>query len=241
MVDTDTITAAAPQPGLLSRIGGIVFSPRDTYAAVAAQPRWFGMLVITVLVGAACQYIVFSSPELQDNIVDARILAMRQAGGGSEQQLTGLETFVEWMPVTYAAATVILGPAIGAAVSGLLLGVFTMLMGGAATFRQVFAVVTHSGVISALSGLFSAALVLAGVSPSGMRPPGATVGVFLPMLEESSFSAVFLDTLNLVLIWWVLSLAIGLGVLYRRRTAPIFASLMTVYVLIALLIAAAGS
>lgn len=243
MSDTTTMatSSAAPQPGLLSRLVGVVFSPRDTYAAVAARPKWFGVLALTLVVGAACQYVILSSQELQDNIIDQQILAMRQAGGGSEAQIAGLETFVEWMPVTYTVATVILGPVIVAALAGLLLLFFSMLMGGSATFRQVFALVTHSGVISMLSGLFSAAMTLAGVPPSGMQPPSANLGVFLPMLEESSFMAVFLGAFNLILIWWVLSLAIGLGVLYRRRTGPIFISFMIVYVVIALLIAAVSS
>jgi hypothetical protein len=31
---------------LASRLIGVVFSPRDAYAAVAAQPRWFGALAV---------------------------------------------------------------------------------------------------------------------------------------------------------------------------------------------------
>ena len=43
---------------------------------------------------------------------------------------------------------------------------------------------------------------------------------------------------RLFLIWWILSLAIGLGVLYRKRTAPIAVTLFVVYAAIALIIAA---
>src|SRR5687768_13956285 len=73
----------------------------------------------------------------------------------------GIETFISNMPAIYAGATLLLGPVFTAAMAGLLVWVFSMLMGGAATFKQVFAVVTHSGVISMLSGLFTAALVTA--------------------------------------------------------------------------------
>jgi hypothetical protein len=61
--------------------------------------------------------------------------------------------------------------------------------------------------------------------------------VFVPMLEETSFVTIFLGTINLVLVWWVLSLAIGLGVLYRRRTGPIATALLFIYVVIALIVA----
>jgi len=39
---------------------------------------------------------------------------------------------------------------------------------------------------------------------------------------------------DLFLIWWILALAIGLAVLFRRRTQPIAMSLFAVYAVIAL-------
>jgi hypothetical protein len=41
-----------------------------------------------------------------------------------------------------------------------------------------------------------------------------------------------------VRIWWIMSLAIGFGVLYKRKTAPIAATLLALYAAIALLGAA---
>jgi hypothetical protein len=39
------------------------------------------------------------------------------------------------------------------------------------------------------------------------------------------------------LVWWIISAAIGLGVLYKRRTGPLAASLLGVYGFIAFQIA----
>jgi len=41
-----------------------------------------------------------------------------------------------------------------------------------------------------------------------------------------------------VFIWWIVSLAIGLAVLYRRRTGPIATTLLVIYASIGLIIAA---
>ena len=54
------------------------------------------------------------------------------------------------------------------------------------------------------------------------------LSVFLPMLDESSFLAKFFGTIDLFLIWWVVVLSIGLGVLYRRKTGPIAVGLFVV-------------
>ena len=64
------------------------------------------------------------------------------------------------------------------------------------------------------------------------------LAVFAPFLDENSFPARLLGSVDLFIIWWLMSLAIGLGVLYRKRTTPIATSLIAIYVLIGVVIAA---
>ena len=47
----------------------------------------------------------------------------------------------------------------------------------------------------------------------------------------------FLGSIDLFFVWATISLAIGLGVLYRRRTGPIAVTMLGLYVGIALVIA----
>ena len=67
------------------------------------------------------------------------------------------------------------------------------------------------------------------------------LAVLLPMLPEGSFMAKLAGMIDLFVLWWVFVLAIGLGVLYRRRTQPIAVSLFAVYAVIALAVAAVMS
>ncbi len=235
---TALTTIQPPSPGLLARIAGVIFSPRDTFAAVVARPRWLGVMAVTLAVGAGSQYVVMSSQVLQDAIVDQQIQRM-EAGGqaASDEQVATIERILSFLPQIYAAATLIVGPLVVAAVAGILVGIFSTLMGGSGTFKQVYAVLAHAGVVSTLAGLLSAVLMAAGVEPSGVSPPGANLGVFVPMLEETSFVAQMLGAINLILLWWLVTLSIGLGVLYKRRTGPIVTSLMALYFVIALIIA----
>ena len=57
------------------------------------------------------------------------------------------------------------------------------------------------------------------------------------MLEPSSFIARFLGTIDFLLVWWATVLAIGVAVLYERRTAPIAIAFLMVYGLVATIIA----
>jgi hypothetical protein len=65
-----------------------------------------------------------------------------------------------------------------------------------------------------------------------------SLAVFAPFLDDSSFAARALGSVDLFVLWWIVSLAIGLGVLHHRRTGPIATTLIAVYVAIGVVVAA---
>jgi hypothetical protein len=68
-----------------------------------------------------------------------------------------------------------------------------------------------------------------------------SLAVFLPTLEDNSFPGRALGSIDLFLIWWMISLAIGMGVLYKRRTTPIATTILIAYGAIGVTIAAVRS
>ena len=227
-----------PDPGLFARLIGVLFSPKETFAAIVARPRWLAVMVVTQVMSSAAYYVILSSQDMQDAIVDQQVRAMESRGNVvSDQQIANIERFIGYLPVGYAVGIFVLGPLFGAAIAGIVTGIFTTLMGGNGTFKQVFAVMNHAGFIPAISALFIAGMLAVGAKPIGARPPGANLGVFLPMLEDTSFLAVLLRSIDMFLLWWMVVLAIGLGVLYKRRTGPIATTFIGLYIVIALLIA----
>jgi len=227
-----------PDPGLFARLIGVLFSPKETFAAIVARPRWLAVMIVTLVMSSAAYYVILSSQDMQDAIVDQQVRAMESRGNVvSDQQIANIERFIGYLPVGYAVGIFVLGPLFGAAIAGIVTGIFTALMGGNGTFKQVFAVMNHAGFIPAISALFIAGMLAVGAKPIGARPPGANLGVFLPMLEDTSFLAVLLRSIDMFLLWWMVVLAIGLGVLYKRRTGPIATTFIGLYIVIALLIA----
>ena len=67
------------------------------------------------------------------------------------------------------------------------------------------------------------------------------LAVFLPFLDENSFAARMLGSIDLFVIWWILNVSIGFAVLYRKRTGPVATTLLIIYVLIGFVIAAVKS
>jgi hypothetical protein len=69
----------------------------------------------------------------------------------------------------------------------------------------------------------------------------ANLGALLPMFDEGSFPARLLGMVDIFFIWYIVVLAIGLAVLYRRKTSSIAIALLSIYAVIGVAAAAVMS
>jgi hypothetical protein len=224
-------------PSLPARFVGVITSPRETLSAVVAQPRWLGMLLLTAIVSAAAMAWFASTEVGQQAMLDQQVATTEAFGGTvSDAQYARMEEMARYMGIIQGATILIMSPLMAALVAGILFGAFSVI-GAVASYRQVFAVVVHAGAIMALQSLL--------IWPFNYLRESASsptnLSVFFPMLEEGSFLASVLGTIDLFILWWVIVLATGLSVLYRRRTAPIAWTLLAVYGVIAALVGVAKS
>ncbi len=233
-----TTPADAAPKSLPARMVGVFFSPRATFADVAARPKWFGVLSVSLLIIVVGLFALFKTEVGQQAWIDQQVRGSESFGRTiSDQQYQGMERIAPYIGYIVACAYLIFLPIFVAIISGILLGVFNALLGGDASFKQVMAVVSHAGVITVLQSVF--ALPLDYVRETLSSP--TNLGVFVPFLDESSFLARLLGTIDVFQIWWLVTMSIGLGVLYKRRTGPIATSLLAVYAVIILAIAAVRS
>jgi Yip1 domain len=229
----DSVPAQArPSQGLVARVVGVLISPRATYAEVAANPKWFGVLAITLLVTAASAAALLSTEVGQRAWLDQQA-NVRQL---NDVQYAQMERIAPFVGIVGAVSVFFFIPIVLLIISGLAYGVFAVL-GGDATFKQVFAIVAHSGVITMVATLFSVPIEYARET---LTTP-ANLGVFLPFLEENTFLANLFGTIDLFQIWAIVSMAIGLGVLYKRRTGPVAVGMIAVYLVIVVGVAALRS
>jgi hypothetical protein len=119
-------------------------------------------------------------------------------------------------------------------ISGILFAIFNAALGGDASFKPVFTVAVHAGPIGLLAQLFTVPLNYM----RGSMSSATNLGVLTQsMVDDSSFIAKLLSMIDIFIIWQLFVLAIGLAVLYRRRTQPIATSLFVVYAVIAVIVA----
>jgi hypothetical protein len=217
------------------RLIGVVTSPRATYAAVAATPRWVALLLVVLLASIAPTTVFLSTPVGRQALVDQQVRTFESFGrSATDQQYERLEQFAALAAPVTALVQVVVVPVAALMVAAIAFGIFSAALGGDATFRQVFAVVVASGVILAIRSLFDLPIDYARETLSNP----ASLSVFAPFLDESSFPARLLGSIDLFVVWWTVSLAIGLGVLYKRRTAPIAAWSLAAYGALAIVVAA---
>jgi Yip1 domain len=237
-----TTPAASSEPpvetgsdSLLSRLIGVVLSPRDTYQRIVARPRWVGALALVTLVVAGISFVLLSTETGQMALLDQQVRQTENFGQTvTDAQYEQMERMAPMMRYFVGGSQLVFIPLVTLAIAGLLLAFFNAGLGGDATFKQVMAVVTHGGAISILQQLFVAPLNYV----RGSMSSATNLGVFAQAFaDDTSFVARFLGMIDLFIIWNLIVVAIGLGVLYRRRTQPIAIGLLTVYGVIALIIA----
>jgi hypothetical protein len=233
---TQTSVPASGAPAALSltqRFLGVLFSPQPTFASVAAHPKWLGVLVLSMLIGVTSFSLFLSTEVGKQAFIDQAISRMERNGPVTPEQEARVTNGFPIFRSIGIAVVVVFGLLIPVVIAGIAIGVFNAGLGGNATFKQVFAIVTHAGVVHAVTGPLIVVLNYVRQTMSS----ATNLGVFVPMLDESNVIARFLGSIDLIWIWYLAILAIGLGVLYRRKGSSIFMSFVGVYVGIALIVA----
>ncbi len=241
MSDATTAAAATSNPGpipnLLSRAVGVITSPDVTFEHVARVPKVAGMLFLVSLLLGLAQGLPQLTERGRAAALDLQVQQMERFGMVVNDEMYQQMEQRSQSNLGAYSSIVLMFVAIpfGAVITTVLLWVaFNTIMGGAASFKHVMAVVVHSQSVSALGAIVSAPIMYAqGITSTSI----ATLGALLPMLDDTSFLAKFLAGIDLFVIWWVVVLAIGLAALYRKKTSSIATGLFIVYGVILLVIA----
>jgi hypothetical protein len=225
---------AAAGRSLPARILGIVFSPRATYDDVARRPRVLGAMITVILVLGLATFAFLSTEVGRNASLDQQFAFMDSLGiKVSDAQIAQIEQRAESSRYWALASQAIAIPLFTLVVAGLGIAIFNAVLGGNATFKQVYAIVTYSWFLPMLQTLFVLPLNYARASMSS----STSLLVFLPMIDDATFFGRLLSQVDLFRLWWIFSLAVGFGVLYKRRTSPIAWAFFGIYAVIALAVA----
>jgi hypothetical protein len=143
------------------------------------------------------------------------------------EELRQLSTYA---PAYAVGAALLNGPVLILLVAA---GVY-LLWGGtkAVSFVQVWAVAVCSSVPLVLRQITAALTTYVGESSAS----ATSIGAWLSSLNEASALARFVGALDLFVIWWIVVLAIGVGVLYQRSSRRLALTFLGAYAGVALVL-----
>ncbi len=215
---------------------GVLRAPRATFASIAKAPRWAGVLAFTFALTLICSGALLQTEVGRLALVDQWERTAIAFGQPVDDARYAMFAAASEYGLLYAAASALAsGPLLVFGLSALLFAIFTRGLQGAASYRQVLAIVAHAGVILALRQLIAAPINYARETLSSPM----TLTVFFTMLDEASPLARFVGAIDLFVVWWLCALAIGVAVLYRRRARPLVFGFIAAYLMLALLLALA--
>lgn len=228
---TDTVAPASALPSLFSRALGIITSPKATFEAVVRHPSAVGILFVVALLTGMSQSAFSLTERGRQAQIDFQVQQMERFGVTvTDEMYARLETQSRYAPYTAMVGALVVFPIIVLIISAIFYAIFNAVMGGTAEFKQIMAVTAHAWMVPAVGAIFAGAL---NFMRGSIQQSVANLGMLLPMLPEGSFAANLAGTIDLFQIWFVITLAMGLAVLYKRKTSGIAMGLFGLYAVIA--------
>jgi len=234
-----TIQGEHPQQsnesGPLSRMMGVFFSPKLTFASIGRKPDWLIPFIIIILLAVISVY--FMQPIIISESLQKQHEKMEERGMSAEQMDTAAEQTAKVMKFTVLpigivgfAFTLVLGALIW-------LFVGNIFLGGAAKFKHTFAVNVYRSLIPTIGGLIKLPIIL---SKETLNVHFSLATFMSDELRETFLYKVLMHT-DIFNIWSIAVLCIGLAAIYNFNVKKVWPVVVLIYVAYYLAAAAISS
>ena len=254
----DPQTASEPQPqketvearNFFSRLGGVYFSPRETFLEIGNSPKVLAPIIAMIIIGLLVGFYLSKNLDLQSLIVNQMQKAIEQ-GRMTKEQMEQQLPFV----LRIAGIQLVVVAAVGNLVLSLIIAavfkLITTLISAENRFKAVFTVTCYTMI--AVSIIQSALLILVvhlkgpgGLDISNINSVlasnlGALISSILGEDALPKFLMRLAGWVDVFAIWRIALLAIGYAAVSRKlKTATAATWLAAVYVVVALIGSAIG-
>jgi hypothetical protein len=211
-----------------ARAVAIFTEPSRVFQELVRRPAWLApLLAVTLAIAALNAVVVFS---------ETGQTAMRQEIQEKIPQGAPPDLVDRQMAVAKFAAPIsvfVFVPLVTLVLAGLVYLIFSIVMGGEATYRQTFSAYCHASLIGIVGALVGTGMIFL----KGNVKSSTALSAFLPFLDEKSMVFKFTQMLDLFIIWQLAVLSIGMGILSRVSTRKAATVIFSVYLVLAVIIA----
>ena len=209
---------SALQLNEIGRLAGIFWEPKPVYEDLAARPRWWTPLILSVFVSLAYLY-AFSQRVGWERFLEQEFRTNSRLQQLSvEQQRTILAQQSKIVGITSYAGAVVGTAMVCLAVAAVFLFVFRSLAGADFSFRQAFSIAVYSFLPNLLASLLAIVVMfLADPADFDLRNPlMLNAGWFVRSETAGTWIRTLAASIDLFTIWTMLLLALGFSVASRK-------------------------
>ncbi|MDP2498312.1 MAG: Yip1 family protein [Candidatus Palauibacterales bacterium] len=201
-------------PGLSKRAVQVFVSPGELFDRLRENPVWLDAMLLVVALSVAYTLLI---PE--DLLREAM---MQQAPEGADpEQMEQMTGWMSWFRIVAA----VVGPFFGAAVvAGVAHLVFTLVLGGRSTYRQLFSATAHMMLVPTVGTLVTLPLILS----TGDVQTTLSLHLLFPALETGTFAFRLLRGLNVFGLAGAGIMGVAVSRLYDNRSPGSAVSVMIV-------------
>ena len=153
--------AATHHLGLVSRLVGVLLTPRRTFGDVVRQAKWLGALTVVTLTMASFSAWLVNTALGQQMLIEQQVGALESFGISVTDELYDqMAGALENSAYLTAGGVVVFIPILALLVSGSVWTVCYVLLGAHVPFRAMYAVVAHVGVVNMGAAVFRGAAEL---------------------------------------------------------------------------------
>jgi hypothetical protein len=217
----------------MHRVTGVLLRPRGTMAEVVSHPAFLTAWIVVLLVVAVCGVSLLSTRVGQQALVDERVRVVEALGGRVDDAAYGaLQADPPVLVYLTSGGRLLLTPEITLLVAAGLMAL-AALDGVKVRYVVALAIAVHATVVLALQQVVATPLHYVRES---LTSPTNIAGL-LPMLDEGSWPARLLGSVDVFGLWWMWLLSIGLGAATGTAAPRYLWRLLLVYVGIAAIVA----
>lgn len=218
----------------MRRVTGVLWQPRTTLTEVVRHPAFVTAWIVVVLVVAACGSALLSTRVGRQALVDERVRFVEALGRRvDDAAYAALQANPPALVYLTSGGRLLLTPPVTLLVA---VGLTVLAASSGARIRYVvaLAIAVHASVVLALQQV--AATPLHYLRESLTSP--TNIAGLLPMLEEGSWPARLLGSVDVFGLWWIWVLSVGLAAATGAPSGRYFWKLLLAYVGVAAVVAA---
>ncbi|MBV8730637.1 MAG: YIP1 family protein [Acidobacteriia bacterium] len=214
------VQAGAPPMSEASRLIGVFFEPKKTFADIAQRPRWLVPVLIGIVFGLV--YLYFFNTRIGWEPYMHRIMdnnaRMLQLPPDQRQRIFDMQ--LRFTPIFAYVAVLVFVPLTFAVGGAIALGIIKGLMGVPIRFKQAVAAFAYASLPRAIYSVLSAVVVLLNKNPDSLDPQNpffSNPAALMDPQTSSKFLYAVASNVDIFVIWVILLTATGLKAAGGKR------------------------